>query len=154
MNSAGERLPRRAADFPAAARLRAQAEFEVVFKTGRKVVTRELVAWMRPVPPGASRSRLGLSVGRRVGGAVQRNRTKRLLRDAFRHLSHTLPEPHDVVLVPRPANLTRTAEETRRALQAVFERLARGESARPRKRRSNRSSRAGPGSKPPGDKPA
>ncbi len=43
------------------------------------------------LPNGLAHPRLGLSVGSRVGGAVRRNRVKRLLREAFRALQHDLP---------------------------------------------------------------
>lgn len=46
--------------------------------------------------------RLGVSVGRRVGGAVERNRVKRVMREAFWELSDRLPESRDFVLVARP----------------------------------------------------
>jgi ribonuclease P protein component len=51
---------------------------------------------------GTPLPRLGLSVGRRVGGAVVRNRLKRLIREAFRLSQHDLPAGLDLVVVVRP----------------------------------------------------
>ena len=61
--------------------------------------------------------RLGVSVGRRVGGAVERNRVKRLLREAFWAVAPQLPETCDYVLVARPE----AAELARRGRQPAFE---------------------------------
>lgn len=59
--------------------------------------------------------RLGLSVGRRVGSAVERNRIKRRVREAFRHVQHGLPRTRDgraldVVVVVRPHEALSRAE--------------------------------------------
>jgi ribonuclease P protein component len=85
-------------------RLSRSAEFDRVFRQGRSHANRVLVLYGFPRagenPPAAPR--LGLSVSRKVGGAVERNRVKRLLREAFELEAARLPAGHDVVVVARP----------------------------------------------------
>jgi ribonuclease P protein component len=83
------------------ARLSRSAEFDRVYRAGRSVANRYLVLYSFP-REGGQPARVGLSVGRKVGGAVQRNQVKRLLREACALHSESLPAGHDVVLVARP----------------------------------------------------
>jgi ribonuclease P protein component len=82
-------------------RLSRSAEFDRVFRQGRSHANRVLVLYGFP-RAGEGELRLGLSVSRRVGGAVERNHVKRLLREAFEQELARLPEGHDVVIVARP----------------------------------------------------
>ena len=89
---------------PRRGRLSRSAEFERVYRQGRSVGNRFLVLYAFP-RAGANAEdgpRLGLSVSRKVGGAVDRNRVKRLLREAFAGEVERMPANHDVVLVARP----------------------------------------------------
>lgn len=82
-------------------RLTRSAEFERVYRQGRSTANRYLVLYAFP-NPDASGSRVGLSVSRRVGGAVQRNRVKRVLREAVTALAEQLADRCDFVVVARP----------------------------------------------------
>jgi ribonuclease P protein component len=83
-------------------RLSRSAEFERVYRQGRSVGNRFLVLYAFPRVGAADGPRLGLSVSRKVGGAVDRNRVKRLLREAFAAEAERMPADRDVVVVARP----------------------------------------------------
>ena len=88
---------------PKRGRLSRSAEFERVYRHGRSHGNRHLVLYTFPrEASGSDEPRVGLSVSRKVGGAVERNRVKRLLREAFAAEAERLPAGHDVVVVARP----------------------------------------------------
>ena len=100
MEGSGERGGRRRSRRQ---RLSRSAEFDRVYREGRSHANRYLVVYSFPREvEGDEEPRLGVSVGRKVGGAVERNRVKRLLRDAFWAVAEDLPDRHDFVVVARP----------------------------------------------------
>ena len=86
-------------------RLSRSAEFERVYRQGRSKANRYLVLYAFPREEETDDDdgpRLGLSVSRRVGGAVDRTRVKRVLREAFWQEAERLPGDSDYVVVARP----------------------------------------------------
>ena len=88
------------ARFPRTRRVRRRGEFQRVFEAGRRVHGKYLTVLM--APNEAAGTRLGIVASRKLGGSVQRNRAKRLIREVFRQ-SQPLPgrQDVDVVVIPR-----------------------------------------------------
>jgi len=103
--------------FSRASRLRLKKEFEAVFDAGNKTVTRDLVAWHSK---GADdEKKIGLMVSKKTGGAVKRNRLKRLLREAFRLDRRELKEGTRLIIYPKAGCATENLAQARKALDTV-----------------------------------
>jgi ribonuclease P protein component len=120
-------------------RLSRSADFDRVFRHGRSHAGRELVLYVFPRGED-EQPRLGLSVSRKVGGAVQRNRVKRLLREAFALEGERLPAGTDAVVVARhEANALAEREGLdgiRRVLGELVARVEGADAASPMRRDS------------------
>jgi ribonuclease P protein component len=92
-------------------------DFQRVYNFRSSAATDALLVYA--APNGRAFSRLGLSVGRKHGGSVRRNRIKRLLREAFRLSPQSIPPGFDFVFVPR-----RFADTTLADLLVFLPRLA------------------------------
>ncbi len=84
-------------------RLSRSGDFDRAYRDGRSHANRHVVLYAFPREAGEAGDevRLGVSVGRKVGGATERNKVKRAMREAFWTLSDHLPPGYDFVLVGR-----------------------------------------------------
>jgi ribonuclease P protein component len=119
--------------FPRSLRLLRHADFERVYKQGKRHFSASLTAFylrreekeeeakaVRAKVPAAKGLRVGFTVGRALGGAVQRNRMKRRLREAVR-LSHPPVEVNaDVVINPKKSLLTVDFQAVLNEVQRAF----------------------------------
>jgi ribonuclease P protein component len=103
--------------FPKTKRLVSNSQFKAVMDRGRRSSNGLLVLYVAPNDRG--HARLGVSVGKSHGGAVVRNRLKRLLREAFRQSQEQIPAGFDYVLMISK----RRAKDSGAAGQPTFERV-------------------------------
>lgn len=78
-------------------RLKKQADFQKLFQKGKRAYSASVTVLYRP----AERMRMGISIGKKHGKSVKRNRIKRLLREAFRAVEPNLKGQYSIVLVPK-----------------------------------------------------
>ena len=100
----GLNLPGPAARFTGRMRLLRHADFERVYKQGRRHFAAHLTVFYLPRQQGEG-LRIGFTVGKMLGGAVERNRMKRRLRETVRLHWPGIPVPVDVVINPKKSVL-------------------------------------------------
>jgi ribonuclease P protein component len=112
--------------------LRRPSDFRRVYDRRRSVSNGWLVVYA--CENGLPYLRLGLSVSRKLGPAVQRNRLRRLLREAFRLSRHQMPKGLDLVVIPRQPQAVTLAELTAalpKLVQQLDRKLARDHDRQP-----------------------
>lgn len=105
---------------PKSRHLRLPAEFSAVYEAKTRESRGPLTLYGKPNELG--HPRLGMSVSRKVGTAVRRNRIRRLIRESFRLLQHDLPQGYDWVVVVR-AHKPLILAEYQKLLMALVARL-------------------------------
>lgn len=116
----------RAQTLPKAARVRKRGDFLSIQNGGKRLPTRHFLLVHRPGRYGDAR--LGITVTKKIGGAVTRNRVKRSVREAFRQVRRTLP-PLDLVVVARKGSGALGPHAVAEEIQPALRRLIAG--ARP-----------------------
>jgi len=107
-------------------RVRKRAEFERIQKGGARVSTRTFVLIVA-ARPDRGPARLGITASRKIGGAITRNRAKRIVREAFRAQRELFPPGIDLVVIvrkpPGTMKVADVAEEWRGASKQLARRM-------------------------------
>lgn len=127
--------------FPKSKHLLRHADFQRVYKTGRRQFTGNMTVFFLRRSPATEESvsgatlRVGFTVGKVLGGSVERNRIKRRLREAVRTSWPAVEAPVDVVFHPRKSVLempfAQMTTEVARGLQLAVQRAREAQAARP-----------------------
>jgi ribonuclease P protein component len=89
--------------FPRARRVRRRVEYLAIQGGGRRVAGEHYMLFGRRAAGEPGPARLGVTVSRKVGGAVLRNKVKRWVRESCRRMKGALPPGMDLVVVARPS---------------------------------------------------
>jgi len=109
------------AGFRPAERIRRRAEFKQVYERGTRIHSRYCTVFI--LPNEGPVGRLGIAATRKLGGAVQRNRAKRLIREVFRR--NRIAQGFDVVVVPKRELLDASLTVLEADYRTTFERASR-----------------------------
>lgn len=114
-------------------RIKKNKQFQLAFREGKSFANRQLVIYYVERPE-QSHFRIGLSVGKKIGNAVVRNRIKRYLRQAFQELENEIPGSHDIVIIARKPASEMGFKEIKKSLIHLLNRecLLHRNRARPR----------------------
>ena len=104
-------------------RLGQNRDFARVRQQGERLALGCLIANWHRLPDGAS-PKLGVVTSRKIGGAVERSRARRLLRESFRRHQHELSQPVELVLVARNSIAGRGFAEVEKDFLAVLRRAS------------------------------
>jgi ribonuclease P protein component len=108
--------------FPKSDRIRKRREFLEIQRKGKRIHLSDLVVVCRRGP----RKRLGITVTRKVGTAVQRNRIKRLIREVWRRNRELIPSGWELVLVGKRTAVNATYAGLKQQLKEVSRKLSHG----------------------------
>ena len=100
-------------------RIKKEKEFQYVFQHGQNIANRQLVLYIHP-KPGQEHFRVGLSVGKKIGNAVERNQVKRYIRQALHELEAHIPAEMDFLLIARADIQDKSFSQVKQSIQHVM----------------------------------
>lgn len=100
-------------------RIKKNKEFQEIFRTGQSFANRELVIYYRK-KNDQKHFRVGISVGKKIGNAVTRNRIKRYIRECFIHLEDNLKQEYDIIIIARNQSVYLSYERLCKSLQHLL----------------------------------
>lgn len=100
-------------------RMKKDKEFQQVFKSGKSFANRQFVVYCYK-KENQKEFRIGLSVSKKVGNAVVRNRIKRYIRQVFLEMKDELKQDMDYVIIARQQAATKDFHESKKSLQHVL----------------------------------
>jgi ribonuclease P protein component len=98
--------------------LKTNNDFKRIYNRGKSFVSTGIVVYV--AKNGVGINRIGLTVSKKIGNAVKRNRAKRVMREAFRHLEYRLKNGYDIILVARGKTVFLKSTEITRFLNDLF----------------------------------
>jgi ribonuclease P protein component len=98
--------------------LKTNNDFRRIYSKGKSFVNSGVVVYISRNRIGSNR--VGLTVGKKIGNAVKRNRAKRVMREAFMQLENSLKNGYDIVLVARGRTVFLKSTEVTRLLNILF----------------------------------
>lgn len=96
-------------------RVKSSKEFQKVLENGKSFANRELVIYYLD-KPAQDHFRIGISVGKRLGNAVMRNKIKRYLREAFLQIEDTIHPEYDIIIIARNPTINLGVQQIKKSL--------------------------------------
>jgi len=125
-------------------RLRSKEDFNRIYRQGRSFANSQFVVYWRRMPePGLYR--LGISVSSKLGGAVVRNRMRRMIKEIVRHNGSRIVEGTDLILIVRKPALSLPYIEMERSVLHVLRKAGLTKGSTPPPPQDRKPYRAGPG---------
>lgn len=100
-------------------RIKKNEQFQNIFKQGKSFANRELVIYYKQNDL-TTHFRIGISVGKKIGNAVTRNRIKRYIRESFNQLQHKIIPTVDIIIIARKATVHMNFHQIKKSIQHLL----------------------------------